>query len=695
MRINRILIENFRVYKGKNEIHFDKPSANNNISIIAGQNGFGKTTFLTALVWGFYGKFIADVDDKYKREIYEVGGYKRFASSILNRDISVADSAEKKFKIEIELSEILIPSVPCDKIVIKREYNVETDAEKTSILIDGFENELTKEVGSDIFVNDFILPKEIAKFFLFDAEKIVTLAEIRTVAEKRKLSGAYSEVLGISKYENLKKNLENLRVKLRKKSASAQDRKKLESLQEDVKKLEEFININEEKINYNISEINRNTTLSEQFQEKLIREGNSMTVDDLISQKKLRDTLRERSIEIKNKLKELLELAPFAIAGNKLTLLRNQIESESSVQNANVNNEFVKTRLIEIKKSIEDSIESSKHQTETKDELIDLMYKAFAEADKEQTSTLDKVLLDLSSEQTNEFNAMYENIKGSFSKLFRQIAKEEKDNRIFLTKTLRNISNAEAKDTDELARKYKAEKSKVDGKIKDLNADINKLYEEQGRYQQELTTKNKLISELSKTVSLDELDDKKDKVTERLISQISEFIYEYKLEKKQALQNRLIKELKSLMHKENFIDKVDVDLNEDYIDIHLTDFNGNIIEKETLSKGEQQLYATALLKSLVDESGIKFPIFIDSPLQKFDKRHSKNIITNFYPSISEQVILFPLLEKELTEKEYMTLMPYVSQAYIIQNNDGASTINEFETEQLFNEIQKINNVYTY
>ena len=51
--------------------------------------------------------------------------------------------------------------------------------------------------------------------------------------------------------------------------------------------------------------------------------------------------------------------------------------------------------------------------------------------------------------------------------------------------------------------------------------------------------------------------------------------------------------------------------------------------KEELSKGEQQLYATALLKSLVEESGIDFPVVVDSPLQKFDDRHSINVITKF------------------------------------------------------------------
>ena len=63
---------------------------------------------------------------------------------------------------------------------------------------------MTKEVGYEVFINDFVLPREIAKFFFFDAEKVVTLAEAKSVSELRSLSKAYSEVLGIKKYEDLK-----------------------------------------------------------------------------------------------------------------------------------------------------------------------------------------------------------------------------------------------------------------------------------------------------------------------------------------------------------------------------------------------------------------------------------------------------------------------------------------------------------
>lgn len=695
MRINKITLNNFRIYKDQNTVVFKTIDGKKNITIIAGQNGFGKTTFLSALVWGFYGKLLSEVDEKYKREIYELGGYKKYANSLLNREIKSDKKLENIFSVEIEITDIYIPSVPCRKIIIKREYNIDKETENTQILIDGFENELTNEVGSDIFINDFILPREIAKFFLFDAEKIVSLAEIKTIAEKRNLSLAYSEVLGISKYVHLKQTLENLRVKLRKKSASISDRNKLNILQDEVSKLEKLISLNQTKIAANASDIDRNKSLSEQYQEKLIREGNSMSVEEMVRQKKLRDTLKQNNVENKAKLKELLELAPFAIAGQKLKHLYNQVNLESTQKQNKLDNEYIQSKLKSIQQKVITQLKSRKFPDSINKEMSSILIDVFNSNVQEQKEILDKVLLDLSAQQSNEFITLYDNIKHSYNILFKQIVKEEKNTRIFLAKTLRKIANAESKDSDILARKYKSEKAKVDKLVKDLNAEQNKLHEELGAFQQEFATKTKVISELAKTVSLDEMDEKKDETTSRLIKELSEFIMKFKTEKKYSLQNRIRKELQLLMHKENFIEDVTVEITEDIIDINLIDKNGDLIEKDTLSKGEQQLYATALLKSLVDESGIQFPIFIDSPLQKFDKRHSRNIITDFYPSISKQVILFPLLEKELTEKEYSLLTPHIAQTFIIENNDGKSTLVECESNQLFNEIEKKNNVHSH
>jgi DNA sulfur modification protein DndD len=79
------------------------------------------------------------------------------------------------------------------------------------------------------------------------------------------------------------------------------------------------------------------------------------------------------------------------------------------------------------------------------------------------------------------------------------------------------------------------------------------------------------------------------------------------------------------------------------------------------------MYATALLRGLVEESDIQFPVFIDSPMQKFDEQHAENIVKYFYPNISDQVVIFPLINKELTEKEFQFLSTNIAKTFLINN----------------------------
>ena len=83
MRIEQIKISNFRSYKGDVKIDFENNSGDKNITLISGKNGFGKTSFLTSLIWGFYGKLMSKVEDKYKHEIKSSGGYEKFLNNQL------------------------------------------------------------------------------------------------------------------------------------------------------------------------------------------------------------------------------------------------------------------------------------------------------------------------------------------------------------------------------------------------------------------------------------------------------------------------------------------------------------------------------------------------------------------------------------------------------------------------------------
>lgn len=141
---------------------------------------------------------------------------------------------------------------------------------------------------------------------------------------------------------------------------------------------------------------------------------------------------------------------------------------------------------------------------------------------------------------------------------------------------------------------------------------------------------------------------------EQTVLYLKSFINEFKIEKKHSLSKRIKESLDVLLHK-SFIKDVSVDIFEENIDINLLDIKGKDINKDSLSKGEQQMYATALLKALVDESNIEFPVFIDSPMQKFDVDHSKSIVKHFYPNVSKPKVLPYLAYKGLTKCEYLNV----------------------------------------
>jgi len=692
--IKQVILDNYCIYQGKNEVEFF-PNTKKNVFIISGENGFGKTTFLASLVWCLYGKLMVDVDEKYKREIYEAGGYRRYASNNLNR--LAASELKDSYSVSIVLSDIFIPSVPCNEVKITRTFYFNRSEDKVEILIDGQKNELTKKVGSEIFINDFILPKEVAKFFFFDAEKIVALAEMKSIEDKKKLSKAYSEVLGIKKYEDLRFNLQDLRIRFRRSSATKKDKDKFAKLQKYSKELQELIQFNKEQIINLTEEKTAKKRQSEQYQEKLIREGNSLSVEELLDLKKMRDDLSEKSKKIRARMKELLELAPFAIAGSKFVETREQLHKEVENTLNALDPTLVKEKVKNIKFYLKKKeLKDLNIETKIANKLLKALDKYISNEFLPGEEKNFKVLLEFSETKRNEFEAIYNNLKFSYSSTFKQLIRETKNNRITFNKVVRKISNAESKENDLLVKEIRHKKTNLDNRIAEIEEKVAKLNQEIGGLQREVTVMSRQVSELAKKIELEKVDKEKDKIAQRLIEELELFIIKLKSGKKQALETRIKAELNKLMHKTDFIHRVEAEVSEDIIDIHMFDKRDKSILKESLSKGEQQLYATSILKALIDESNMKFPIFIDSPLQKFDKRHAKNIICEFYPNISEQVVLFPLLEKELTETEYKILLPQVNSTYLINNIDqDSSEFHRVEPDKLFNPYKEDEHIYEH
>ena len=701
MLIKEITLYNYRSYKGKNTIvfHFDDKK---NIFLIFGENGFGKTTFLHSLLWCLYGRLSIDLGISEKK-ISVTNGYSSLLQSNLNNTLrknlenipaevlsnirrygySVETESIKsvsQYFVEVVFSQVAIPSIPCTNLTIRRSYDLLLEDERTEILIDGCKNELTTAIGHEIFINDFILNKDIARLFFFDSEQIVSLAETSSSAQKKRLSSAYNEVLGVKKYEDLRNNIDSVRVRFRKRSSDASMRNKIAELGGRNDTLKILISNAKSRVSEIDTEISMLTPLNDEYQLRLAREGHGVTIEEIKRLKAVVASTQKKDAEYKQLLKSYLEYAPLAICGSLLVATKSQLDADyqtySNIVSQSNRNEMICNITSDLFLMLHKiNLEENKQ--------MEIQHRMQAILDKYKgNDNQNEVAIRITEADHRDFESLYNYITTTYKAEFERLVDDYKKNKQTWDRSSRRLANIENKENDELIQKLRGEKKTIENKLEALNIELRELLENIGTKTQELGMVQKQLSELLKKVDLEDIDSKKDELAGQLSAELNTFLVALKREKKFSLEERIRATLNNLMHKDNFIDHVEVNIVDDDMEIELYAADGTNIRKDSLSKGEQQLYATSILKALVDESGIKFPIFIDSPLQKFDKAHAAKIITDFYPTISSQVVLFPLLYKELTPDELKLMKPFVKSSYIIQNSGGCSTFVETDINSL-------------
>lgn len=694
MIIKDIELNNFRIYQGSNLIELS-PEEGKNIILVSGRNGFGKTTFLMSLVWCLYGRQMQEVDDLYKKEISDQGSYAKYIANSLNRKAKV--DGQNTFFVSITFSEVNIKEVPCKEIKIKRSFNILTStSEEVEILIDGRASELSKEVGPEIFIRDFIMPIEIAKFFFFDAEKIVSLAEVNTPEQKRALSKAYSEVLGIKKYEDLKAELEGLQIKIRQESASASEKAEFKKLEAELSTIDEQIQEYHQNIDESREKRNEKNKDIRDIQEKLIKSGSLITVEELQEFRERENVLVRKQEILQNDLKDSYEFIPFAIAAGKLLEVEDQLENEANFKAAQYKEENISgvtgkilTDLLNIEKPKNLTIDHQIHSwySTTFEKLI---RKHFFDNSPALPSDFE-LIHDFSDSERARLNSLLNNIKLSFREKFKTINSEYIFTKNEVNGIRRKIRDAESNQEDPIIESYRNQKDALQKEVVKIEENIDSFNRAVGDLMGRKTQLNKKIEELSRKLEVSDQKKEKDTVLSRQIVILKNFISEFKTKKKQSLEKQIFEGLSTLLHKKGFIRNVEVNIIGEDIDIVLRNGRGEEIKKESLSKGEQQMYATSILRGLVEESDFEFPVFIDSPMQKFDEQHAENIVKYFYPNVSDQVVLFPLINKEMTESEFNLLFNKIAKTYLINNVNEDSS--EFMGIDPKNFLATYNNMY--
>lgn len=152
MRINKLVLENFRTFYGRHEIKF-ATGTERSLTILIGENGSGKTTLLNAIFWVFTGSTT-----------------KQFSESdiLINKDAA----KEKNFSCSVEIE----VETDTQKFSLVRKSIKTTDTNDISLQIIHDDGRL--EPISKIHIEQYIeklIPKKLANWFIFDGEAIGNL----------------------------------------------------------------------------------------------------------------------------------------------------------------------------------------------------------------------------------------------------------------------------------------------------------------------------------------------------------------------------------------------------------------------------------------------------------------------------------------------------------------------------------------
>ena len=688
MKIKNITLNNFRQYFDTVTIDLNSDSKQN-IVLIGGKNGYGKTNFLLSIVWCLYGEKIIQIDENFKKEIQKEINYSKFMKQSLNWDAK--NNGTKVFSVETIISGVDLSHFNKtgldgkNEILIKREYNTQTMVETLTIINIETQVDLFKEDSDKInFINDYVIPLEAAKFVFFDAEKIASWAELSTKEEGSVLNDALGKLLGLDIYDNLKDDLKQYTNNLKKEGANV-------NIKEQITNTENAIDFNKSKIESIDIEVAQNETIIKELKEKIKqyqiflnqnsnKETQTYDREELYLQK---EKLKEKENELSLRFSELSELIPLTMLAGKVEEVIEQLSVQNKIHLSNeVNSETRKNldkfveKLFNQPPEPHDGSMSFKNKVFYSEKAQNLLNDIFLKND--ETSIVDYEI-DLSNADKDLIYKTSEILKHQSKELIEKTIEEFNSIQLEIQEMDKRIKLIDADMQDEIVLEYLTRKEETERKLEKIISTNGGFENQKEKFLKDNIRLNQKYQTLLQRINVTQHSKKKLEEANKYIEVIQLFIVSQKKIKKNALEKNILNEMQKLMHKlqgngNMFIAETKVEIlpDDSGLKVTLYDEDGNEKPKESLSQGEKQIYISSLVKAILQEAIQSFPIFIDTPLGRLDDEHIKNILLYYYPDLSEQVVILAT-NNEITPRRYKDIQKYVSKAYLLKNINNKSS----------------------
>ena len=633
MILHSLTITDFRAFRGTHHVPFTtrvRHGTQRPIVLFGGLNGSGKTTLFLAIKLALYG-----------RQAIGIGASKaKYEKFILECIHSPSNDVVCPTSASVELDFVYGKLGRQTRYVVRRDWHKKKKSveERVSLFEDGrLRDDLSSEECQG-FLNQLV-PLGVSELFFFDGEKIALLAEDET---GNVLAEAIHRLLGLDIVERLQDDLRVYIQRRAKEFATEEIKSEISQLQNEYARSKSVIDTSLEEQHCADLKLAALVEEKDKLQIELAEKGGDWAVSRRLQQERAHGLSEEIELYERQLRDKLAGCYPLSLIPEILNDVLNKASSGLITFSRIEANELLADFAAKLSTALDDegkavverALMDSRIDVNESESRMDISHQGLARIEHTVHRTIPEAI-DRVEELSDRLAEMKNDLKIAISQIDRA------PDRAVLSNTLENLNEVDR------------DAQGVGAAIAVRQRELRRSYVKSIVLARSLRDKFKLISEFEKA----EQPLKYARVIRRLLREFHLINSRKKIEQ---LELEFTKTFRRLARKDDIVNHVRIDPFK--FTVTLVNRDGREIKKSQLSAGEKQIYAIAMLEALARTSGQRLPVVIDTPLGRLDSHHRNNLVCQYFPFASHQVVLLST-DSEVDEPFFRALSPNVSHAF--------------------------------
>lgn len=638
MKFERITLENFRQYFGRQRLEFAKDKQRR-VTIINGVNGTGKTSLFLALNWCLYGEGTDNIGELISKEAAKVA---RPADSVdMSVEISFSHEGERY---------VVKRSRRGTKMIDESVYiNNPDEFTMVRILWDGQAEAIKNPIGT---INA-ILPVNVRSYFLFDGEKIDDFAKPEAAKE---VKDAIYLVFKLEILERAQRHLDTAANDYRRELKSMTTGE-LRSLLEQDEKARGELKKKEGRKGEIVTEIDSARRKIEDIDQRLREMQNANFLQQ--QRDRVEQDLKQRRSEladIQNQIRDIATTSYFSLIQptiNHALRYLNEKRAKGEIP-SNIRQQFVQDLISQMSCICGRPFTVGSPEHQRLQQLIDNSLPGSLEDSILEISATLRMFDERVARQSTDLTTFMRR-RAELVDLIRDLDAESDD----IGRQLKDSPLEEISSLEKQRQSYIAD---IDG----YNIETGALARDIDALLGEVDQLEKRIANARKNERREKLLSLKFNLAQKAADAIQETYQSYADDMRLRIEKKTQEIFQSLIWKESHFH--DIRLSQDF-DLEVIDRYQRPARPE-MSAGERQVLSLSFITAMAKISEEEAPLVMDTPFGRLSSQ-PRNNVTKFLPDLADQLILF-VTDEELRGQARTNLEPRIGNEYWLEFDPATS-----------------------